>query len=63
LVITPGAQFQVETDSPDRNFLNIGIGLSAALNSGTQLFIDYDKRIQDRLLRSWAISLGALIAY
>lgn len=60
LVITPGIGFAVETDAPDRNYLNIGLGLSAALNGGTQLFIDFDKRAQDKLLSSWAVSLGVL---
>lgn len=60
LVITPGAHYLVETDAPDRNYLNLGLGVAAALNSGTQLFLDYDKRTQDKLLSSWAISLGVL---
>jgi outer membrane autotransporter protein len=63
LVSTPGTPFLVVTDSPDRNYLNIGLGVSAALNSGTQLFLDYDKRTQDKLLSSWAVSLGALMEF
>lgn len=63
LVITPGTAFLVQTDSPDRNYLNIGLGISAALNRGTQLFLDYDKRTQDKLLSSWAVSLGALMEF
>lgn len=63
LVATPGNSFLVETDAPDRNYLNIGLGLSAALNGGTQLFLDFDKRAQDKLLSSWAISLGALMEF
>ncbi len=61
LVITPSNQFLVETDLPDRNYLNVGLGVSAALNGGAQLFLDYDKRSQDKLLGSWAVSFGALI--
>jgi uncharacterized protein YhjY with autotransporter beta-barrel domain len=63
LVSTPGTGFQVTTDSPDRNYLNLGLGVSAALNGGTQLFLDYEKRAQDKLLSSWAISLGALMEF
>jgi uncharacterized protein YhjY with autotransporter beta-barrel domain len=63
LVSTPGLSFSVATDAPDRNYLNFGLGLSAALNSGTQLFLDYDKRTQDKLLSSWAISLGVLTEF
>jgi uncharacterized protein YhjY with autotransporter beta-barrel domain len=63
LVITPGAGFVVETDSPDRNYFNIGLGVVAALNGGTQLFLDYEKRTQDKLLSSWAVSLGGLFEF
>jgi outer membrane autotransporter protein len=63
LVSTPGTGFQVTTDSPDRNYLNLGLGVSAALNGGTQLFLDYEKRTQDKLLSSWAINLGALMEF
>ncbi len=63
LVITPGAGFLVETDSPDRDYLNIGLGVVAALNGGAQLFLDYEKRTQDKLLSSWAVSLGGLFEF
>lgn len=63
LVSAPGVGITVSTDAPDRNYLNVGLGVSAALNSGAQLFIDYDKRARDRLLSSWAISLGVLMEY
>ena len=63
LVITPGTGFTVSTDAPDRNYLDLGLGMSAALNGGTQLFIDYDKRAQDKLLSSWAVSLGVLTEF
>lgn len=62
-VITPGTGFMVSTDTPDRNYLNLGLGVSAALNGGTQLFLDYEKRTQDRLLSSWAVSLGGLVEF
>lgn len=63
LVLTPGTGFLVATDAPDRNYLNLGVGVSAALNGGTQLFLDYDKRAQDRLLSSWAVSAGVLVGF
>lgn len=63
LVLTPGAGFLVATDSPDRDYLNFGLGVTAALNGGAQLFADYEKRTQDRLLRSWAVSLGVLVEF
>ena len=63
LVITPGASFLVETDEPDRNYLNLGLGVAAALDNGSQLFLDFEKRTQDRLLSSWAVSLGGLFEF
>ncbi len=63
LVITPGAGFLVATDAPDRNHLLMGLGVAAALNGGAQLFFDYEKRTQDRLLKSWAISAGVLLGF
>jgi uncharacterized protein YhjY with autotransporter beta-barrel domain len=63
LVITPGASYQVETDSPDRNYLNLGLGISAALNRGGQLFFDYERRTKDKLLSSWAVSIGGLFEF
>jgi uncharacterized protein YhjY with autotransporter beta-barrel domain len=63
LIITPGLQYSVETDSPDQNFLNIGLAISAALSSGGQLFFDFEKRTQDKLLSSWAVSLGGLFEF
>jgi uncharacterized protein YhjY with autotransporter beta-barrel domain len=63
LIITPGASFLVETDEPDRNYLNLGLGLAAAFNSGTQLFLDFEKRTQDKLLSSWAVSVGGLFEF
>ncbi|MDP1635757.1 MAG: autotransporter outer membrane beta-barrel domain-containing protein [Gallionellaceae bacterium] len=63
LVISPGTGFSVATDAPDRNYLNLGLGVVAALDSGAQLFLDYDKRTQDKLLSSWAVSLGVLLEF
>lgn len=60
LVITPGTGFLVETDAPDRDYFLSGLGVVAALNSGTQLFLNYEKRSGDSLLDSWAVSLGLL---
>jgi len=63
LVSAPGSGFLVETDSPDRNYLNLGLGVAAAFNGGTQMFLDYEKRTQDKLLSSWAVSLGVLTEF
>ena len=63
LVITPGSGFVVATDAPTRNYLNSGLGVSAALNRDAQLFLDYDRRSGDRLLSSWALSAGVLIGF
>ena len=60
LVITPGTGFLVETDAPDRDYFLTGLGVVAGLNSGTQLFLNYEKRSGDSLLDSWAFNLGLL---
>lgn len=60
LITTPGTGFQVATDAPVRNYLISGLGVVAALNSGTQLYFDFEKRSRDRLLSNWAVSLGVL---
>lgn len=60
LVTTPGAGILVATDEPDRDYFLSGLGLVAALNSGTQLFLNYERRSGDSLLDSWAVSLGLL---
>lgn len=63
LVSAPGSGFLVATDSPDRNYFTAGLGVIAALNGGTQLFLDYEKRNQDKLLDSWSVSFGVLVEY
>lgn len=60
LVITPGAGILVATDEPDRDYFLSGFGVVAGLNSGTQLFLNYERRSGDSLLDSWAVSLGLL---
>lgn len=63
LVIAPTTPFLVATDNPDRNFLLTGLGLAAAFNGGTQTFINYEKRSKDKLLNSWAVSIGVLAEF
>lgn len=63
LVYTPGFGTSVATDAADRNYLISGLGLTAALNGGAQLFFDFEKRSHDRLLSSWAVSLGGLFEF
>lgn len=63
LISTPGFGMSVATDTPDRNYLLSGLGVAAALNGGAQLFFDFEKRSQDRLMSNWAVSLGALVEF
>lgn len=63
LVSTPGTGFVIATDAPDCNYLNFGLGMAATLNNGAQLFLDFEKRTQDRLLKNWALNLGALVEF
>lgn len=63
LVVTPGAGFLVATDAPDRNYLSAGAGVAAGLNNGTQLFFNYEARVKDKFLTSWAVSGGVLMEF
>lgn len=63
LVSTPGTALLVATDTPDRSYTLTGLGVTAALNSGTHLFLDYEKRNGDRLLDSWAVSIGVVVEF
>ncbi len=63
LVIAPTTPFLVATDDPDRNYALIGLGIAAALNDGTQAFVNYEKRSKDKLLNSWAVSIGLLAEF
>jgi uncharacterized protein YhjY with autotransporter beta-barrel domain len=63
LVSAPGVGINVQTDSPDRNYLNAGVGMVAGLNGGTQLFLNYERRVKDELLNSWAASAGVLMEF
>jgi hypothetical protein len=38
-----GTIFSAETDDPDRDFLNYGVGLSAVFTNGKTAFIDYER--------------------
>jgi uncharacterized protein YhjY with autotransporter beta-barrel domain len=63
LVVAPGVGFSIQTDESDADYVNLGVGVSATLNGGGQLFIDYEKRARDRLLEDWAVSLGGLFEF
>ncbi|MEX0744469.1 MAG: autotransporter outer membrane beta-barrel domain-containing protein, partial [Phycisphaeraceae bacterium] len=61
LVIAPGTPFLSATDPPDRNYILAGLGLTAALNGGSQLFIDFESRQRDTLFKAWSLSVGLLM--
>ena len=63
LVSAPSVGINIRTDSPDRNYLNVGAGVTAGLNGGTQLFLNYETRAKDALLKSWAVSAGVLMEF
>ena len=63
LVITPGNDFVIDTDKPDRDYVLIGVGVTAALNSGTQIFFDYEQNAEHDFLDTWAISIGMLAEF
>lgn len=62
-VAAPGVSFSVATDSPDRNYFNIGFGVAATLPEGKSAFIDYETVIgQDHVTNS-TIDLGVRLAF
>lgn len=63
LVSAPGVGITVRTDAPDRDYLTAGAGLTAGLNSGAQLFLNYEARTKDKLLKGWAASAGVLVEF
>ncbi len=63
LILTPGYSLSVGTDAADRNYLLGGLGAAAALNGGTQLFLDFEKRMRDSLLNIWSLSIGGLVEF
>lgn len=63
LISAPGSGYFMASDAPDRNYLTAGLGVAAALNGGAQLFLNYEKRMKDKLLNSWAVSAGVLVEF
>ena len=63
LVSAPGVGISIQTDSPDRNYLDASAGMVAGLNGGTQVFLNYEVRAQDALLKSWALNAGMLAEF
>lgn len=62
-VADPSVSFSVATDSPDRNYFNVGFGMAATLPGGRSAFIDYEAVIgQDHVTNS-TIDLGVRMAF
>jgi uncharacterized protein YhjY with autotransporter beta-barrel domain len=51
------------TDSPDRDYLVFGIGISAILPHSTQIFIDFEKTEAHRYINSYSVSTGLRIGF
>ncbi|MCP5003721.1 MAG: autotransporter outer membrane beta-barrel domain-containing protein [Planctomycetes bacterium] len=49
---------RLNTDSPDRNYMNFGAGVSAVLPHGVQLFADYDTIFSHEYLHIWTATAG-----
>ncbi|MBI5890664.1 MAG: autotransporter outer membrane beta-barrel domain-containing protein [Nitrosomonadales bacterium] len=63
LVSSPGYGMSLQTDALDCNYLNLGVGMAAALDNGVLLFFDFDKRAKDQLLSNWSVSVGGVVEF
>lgn len=50
--------FTVKTDSPDRDYMVFGGGVSTVLPHGVQLFADYDTTFSHEFLHTWTATVG-----
>ena len=63
LNINPSTQFAFRTDAPDRSYYLSGVGATAEVGRGTQLFVDYEKRSGHRFIETWAASAGVILEF
>ena len=56
-------QFVYMTESPDRNWAEINLGVAAAFPGGVQSFVNYRVTVGHTYLESHAITLGGRLAF
>jgi uncharacterized protein YhjY with autotransporter beta-barrel domain len=56
--VSPGSNFVIFTDNPDRNFFNWAVGFAATFANGFSGFIDYESMAGYETLDSAELSLG-----
>lgn len=55
--------FVAQTDAPDRDYTVSSLGIVAAFNNGTQIFLDYEQRSGHEFIDTSSLTLGALIGF
>ena len=56
-------QFSLHTDNPDRNFFNLGVGLTATFAEGRSAFLYYEKTLKERDLNQESIAAGVRLTF
>ena len=63
LVVAPISPLFVETDAPERYYVLLGLGITAALHGSTQIYLDYEQQISHDFLDTWTVSAGLLAEF
>jgi len=54
----PATPFQISTDSPDRNYFNLGLAVAAAWPGGRSGFISYETVLGQTNIRNYTFDFG-----
>lgn len=60
---TGGQEFKIDTEEPDRNYFNVGLGLSATFAKGWSGFISYDSLLGYERTSNHQIMLGGRLEF
>lgn len=63
LISTPTFQFSSQSDKPDRNFLNLGAGVTAVFAQGVSGFLNYEALLGNQYLSQHTVNLGMRIEF
>jgi outer membrane autotransporter protein len=54
----PSSQFQISTDSPDRNYFNLGLSMAATWPGGRSGFVSYEMVLGHSYIRNYTFDFG-----
>lgn len=55
--------FQLPTDSPDRNYFNVGVGVSAQFSAGRSAFISYESVLEKDRVNDSTVTAGVRLSF